>query len=63
MLSESINVTLMSMTDEKLQHLKVTSVQTNSVYPPAAGSAGVNPVDELLLVVKIQTNDVVKTLE
>lgn len=34
-------------------YLEVTAVKANSVYPPAAGSAGVNPVYELLLVVKI----------
>lgn len=43
-------------------HLEVTAIKANSVYPPAAGSARVNPVNELLLVVKIQADNVVKAL-
>lgn len=43
-------------------HLQVTPIETHSVDLPTVGPGRVHPVDEFLLVVKVDVDDVVEAL-
>lgn len=47
---------------QKIPYLQVTAIETHSVDLPTVWPARVHPVDEFLLVVKVDVDDVVEAL-